>query len=1018
MAVTNADLALELRLITLPTDSLDAGLVARLTRLLAVADAFVTGWVVDTCPETVQDEARLIFAAYLYDQPSVKTGNYANAFINSGAASLLSRWHIERGSLISGQAEAVAAAIMGQPANVAAWAVLGNTDPIPADKLANAPAGPQGPPGSGLTAEQAALLAELKEFEQSILNTVSVFHNEAVQIAIGFAQAQLNTDVPTQHDDSGVLLNFMVRDPTESDNNADEEIDFTSFINLAPLAPGTALNAQNSFEVSGGGNKYYLCRRVDSKFGFSSDTVGTFHVSVTLRTVPAQAPDISAGDAGKFLAVNAGETGLEYVDAPEGTGAQGPKGDKGDPGEAGPQGPKGDKGDPGQDGSGGGGINDALLNEQALITQQSVRIASIGRAFPFTTPLPATGGRNVKLSLSVRLLADTVASGEIDLASLWSMPALAVGDVMTSSNSIVVGRFYVARRTDGRLLFSADHIATVNVTFTLFTVPAKAPDPLVASKHLAVNSAGNALEYVDAGARGPRGQVGAQGPKGDKGDPGQDGAAGAQGPKGDKGDTGEKGDKGDPGESASGGLTQAQVDARILALQDQVDVVAEKTATVVVIIGGGHGVDNLALAFDADGTTYTIGQIARTSNGQISVTITPFGSQAKLRAAGIALNIDGNRLPFTSAAYDDGDSSNPDDYIWQNAYPAFPNVGEDLVVQVYELLDEDSFVPNGAKDGKWLKDGANGPEWDALPPGLHGIVELHDGAVTALVVSSFAATALNALGLFNRKVFETDDYDAGEVHTSVQFRIRAGTGGANIGFGRSLDQTARRTAFTFLTDLAALADLNPAASPLASIMVGTAPIFDGNTKRGDIQLHLAHDANDEVGFFLRYVGLSGSGGVTIDASLAASFAPADVPASGDAAASYTGIPQPIAALQNLAISAQTTQLTNAQQNALRNAWNATKVGLILEVAEATSPARRHVSQARFYKTINTTALSGASDTVAVIAPFQSVISANIGGTTYDQPVRLTVSKSTLSTVLTGFRFARAPSSKRLFVFSL
>ena len=127
MAVTNADLALESRLITLPTDALDAGLVARLTRLLAVADAFVTGWVVDTCPETVQDEARLILAAYLYDQPSVKTGNYANAFINSGAASLLSRWHVERGSVISGQAEAVAAAIMGQPANVAAWAVLGNT---------------------------------------------------------------------------------------------------------------------------------------------------------------------------------------------------------------------------------------------------------------------------------------------------------------------------------------------------------------------------------------------------------------------------------------------------------------------------------------------------------------------------------------------------------------------------------------------------------------------------------------------------------------------------------------------------------------------------------------------------------------------------------------------------------------------------------------------------------------------------------------------------------------------------
>ena len=95
------------------------------------------------------------------------------------------------------------------------------------------------------------------------------------------------------------------------------------------------LTAEYTTEGTGGGGGG------SSSFTGLSDTPGSF-----------------TGQAGKFLKTNAGETALEFTDAPTGgsVGPAGPKGDKGDTGNTGPQGPKGDQGIqgiPGQDGADG-----------------------------------------------------------------------------------------------------------------------------------------------------------------------------------------------------------------------------------------------------------------------------------------------------------------------------------------------------------------------------------------------------------------------------------------------------------------------------------------------------------------------------------------------------------------------------------------------------------------------------------------------------------------------------------------
>ena len=100
MAVTLADLAVDLRVITNPEDTIEPGQIVILTRLLAVAETLVSERAAGA-PAALKDSAVISLASYLYDKPTAgAAGRYANAFVNSGAASLLSNYIRRRAKAI------------------------------------------------------------------------------------------------------------------------------------------------------------------------------------------------------------------------------------------------------------------------------------------------------------------------------------------------------------------------------------------------------------------------------------------------------------------------------------------------------------------------------------------------------------------------------------------------------------------------------------------------------------------------------------------------------------------------------------------------------------------------------------------------------------------------------------------------------------------------------------------------------------------------------------------------------
>ena len=91
MAITVSDIAVALRL---SGDGSDVPLPqqAILARLQGVAEAYVD-LLAPNAPEAIADEAQIRLVAYLYDQRTDgRRDSYSNAFVNSGAGSLLLNW--------------------------------------------------------------------------------------------------------------------------------------------------------------------------------------------------------------------------------------------------------------------------------------------------------------------------------------------------------------------------------------------------------------------------------------------------------------------------------------------------------------------------------------------------------------------------------------------------------------------------------------------------------------------------------------------------------------------------------------------------------------------------------------------------------------------------------------------------------------------------------------------------------------------------------------------------------------
>ena len=91
MAVTTGELSIALRL-TSDGTGLSSAQTAILARLVGVGDAHVA-LLISSAPDEIKDECVIRLSSYLYEAPVGKRDSYSNAWVNSGAGALASRWH-------------------------------------------------------------------------------------------------------------------------------------------------------------------------------------------------------------------------------------------------------------------------------------------------------------------------------------------------------------------------------------------------------------------------------------------------------------------------------------------------------------------------------------------------------------------------------------------------------------------------------------------------------------------------------------------------------------------------------------------------------------------------------------------------------------------------------------------------------------------------------------------------------------------------------------------------------------
>ena len=212
MALTIQQLAYALRLTASPTDAVGPGVTLDLTRMQAVAVAFVEADVATRAPETVRDEAQRLFVGYLYDGPEVDVGgaavSYVDAWRQSGAQALLSRWRLHRAGHI-GVGAAAAGGVAGSGLDRTALLALIDA------RIAAAAGGGNGN-GNGMTAQQLADLQSSIDREGISISgrTIQYVDHEGRSVSI---------DVPgiTVLDESTILLSG---EGSISSNQVDELI--------------------------------------------------------------------------------------------------------------------------------------------------------------------------------------------------------------------------------------------------------------------------------------------------------------------------------------------------------------------------------------------------------------------------------------------------------------------------------------------------------------------------------------------------------------------------------------------------------------------------------------------------------------------------------------------------------------------------------------------------------------------------------------------------------------------------
>ena len=152
-----------------------------------------------------------------------------------------------------------------------------------------------------------------------------------------------------------------------------------------------------------------------------------------------------------------------------------------------------------------------------------------------------------------------------------------------------------------------------------------------------------------------------------------------------------------------------------------------------------------------------------------------------------------------------------------------------------------------------------------------GLTKLFEGATAGLTVTSINSAARSAFQAI-APTFDLDDYADGLVTAEVEF-TRGAASGPGLGAGAGASFRAVGVASTgALQRLPAYA---AGGAALAGIEVAAVGVFAGTTERGALSLHLARNANNEVGYVIDYAagGGSGAGNIAVSGRLTLVFQP-------------------------------------------------------------------------------------------------------------------------------------------------
>ena len=864
MAVTLGQLGTALRITTDINAPPSEPVASELRRYLAVAVAAIDRYA-KTAPTEVKDQAAILYCGYLFDQPGSPTGYaYANAFVSSGAQSMLSPWW-------------VAPSFAGESLITAG----GNIDPIIRARIS----------GNVLT----FITQGGTEIPLTIPRGVTAAEELAIEGAVQLGSVRLSDRDLAMTDDSGgdglsiTLPGITVRDSSGIKGTANfvEELEFAG--RGVTVTEDSATKV--TLTITGGGSSTPGPQGPQGPQG-PAGPAGTA-ATLTVQDEGSGLGTTASVDTLNFVgdAVTATRSGNTVTVTITG-------------------------------GTGGGLTTQDVLNligsnlaiqeleefEQALrhriaiIGSHSINVAISNAAYRFGTAAPIVPSQTGDVEIIAKV--GTNLEHRFDLADLLAKPTVIQSTQLSDANSVSWTQgddtFRIARETGtGQFLFSCDEDDTfivslwqevIRIPKTALPLNQQLPAPSTTNRWLRWNAAGTALENTTT----PAGTPGPAGPKGDKGDKGDTGATGPRGPAG----TGSGTASNVPRVLSDFSHALSDDDGWTTRPRLEVKTFKTKPATVQDIKrDGGFG----ATATNV-GTNASPGWVAvwnRAMTNDLGHAVRPVSNEdlinGDVRIRQVATDGSGeiyeSRLKTGATQFggystvtDNGDWGLVDDvYLVQVA-----NLGADVTwtVEAFNKIEIDrSKVDTGVPplgtpavvrpDSYMVARGSDGRriEWRNIPTinsRLHGLLSIIDGNITGISPTTLASALTGSFTAFggNQGIGvdfddpDDDGFGSGLFNAAVTFTIPTSSP-ANLGFNPTDSTTTnsksqRVTGSAFASEISALPDY-VAGNGSTSLVMARQDVYVGRTKVGTMFLLLAHNGNNVLGYVVHFSPTTGHG---------------------------------------------------------------------------------------------------------------------------------------------------------------